>query len=117
MATKRIEVRKISDLPEFNSKKICVCPEVLCYEPLIPSRSEIKKALQISQNINDICVAFVHVGSKMFIMSDSCSFLHRFLLFNAKETQENGLKVYVKSTLSKEQFYKKIITFKSGEVI
>lgn len=114
---KRIEIRKLSDLQKLGSNDFCVCIENFCYEPMQASRTDIKRAKLIAENINDICIAFVHVKSKVYVLGESCSFLNRFVLFNAVEADnKQGIRIFINSPLSSKKMYSKNIVFKKGEV-
>lgn len=117
---KRIEMLPLKELVNFKEPKVCICAEDLCFESYQPSRADLKKARQISTNINEICIAIVHIGSRNFAMTESCHFLHRPILFNAEKIQEEqpeGVIVYVESTLSREFFFKEKIKFTPGKVL
>lgn len=112
---KEIELRPLTEI--YNTEPVCICTEIMCLESIKPTHSEFKKAERLANNLNEICFGLIHVGSKTYVISESCSFLNRIILFNASKTDKNGIKVFVKSTLSSEMFFSETVAFEKGHIV
>ena len=115
---KKIELREISQISGHNMHGICICSDDFC-EPIKASRSTIKKAKAMAETKNTACVAFIYSGSKMYALSKPCTFLNRFIIFNAVESEKEyeGLHVYVRDPLTSGRLFDKWICYKKGETL
>ena len=115
---KRIELREITTLPSHNVQGVCICSDEFC-ESIKATRSIIKKAKAIADTMDTTCVAFGYAGSKMYAVSESCTYLNRFIIFNAAESKSeyDGLHVFVRDPLTSGRLFDKWIHYMKGEIL
>ena len=84
---KNIQIREITDLPNFDPDEFCVTPHYWGYSYVDEYRIPdiVEEAKKLAENINGICIAIIHDGDTDYVIGERCNsgMSSKFMLLNA----------------------------------